>query len=548
MASTLIDLLDEATTRPEGRLTCVDGPTWTYDELAEAAAVCAGTLQRLGVTRGSAVVIQRADPGDVVVAFWGCVMAGAVAVPLPVPRTAADGERLQAVCAQLDEALVLDDSVVLSDGGPPASGQSPEPQDVALLQFSSGSTGTPKGVVLTHANLVANLQDMRQRAGITPTDVGLGWMPLTHDMGLVGTHLLMVCAGGAQVLWRPHAFLRRPLRWLQLASEHGATLLAAPNFGLDYALAHLRSRGVPEGFDLSAVRLVVVGADPLDPGTLAQFAEWLAPVGLRSGALYPVYGLAEASVAVTFPAQLGAPLSVARFVRDRLAVGDRAEVASEGRALVGCGTPLPSTELRVVDDAGQALPEGTVGHLQVRGANVTSGYLGQPAEGLVSDGWLRTGDLGLLHAGQLYVTGRHKEIVILGGVNHDLADLERLARGGRDLDVAAVAVHSEGRDQLVLLVRHRVSAAKAREVTDGLRRRLLEAAGLLADAVAPVRAIPKTTSGKVRRAALQAAAREALRAQQPLAAPCALTVDDVLQRVRAWTGATELQADTPLLE
>ena len=333
-----------------------------------------------------------------------------------------------------------------------------QPQDVAFTQYSSGSTSTPKGIVLTHANLMANVHGVSTAAAFTDSDVSLSWMPLTHDMGLIGFHIIMFANRVDTHLMATELFVRRPLLWLQTAARVRASILCSPNFGYRHYLKVLGERPVGT-LDLSAVRLIFNGAEPISVELCDEFMTRLAPTGLKRTAMYPVYGLAEASLAVSFP-QPGAPYQATRFDRHQLGLNAAPAVLPAGSRdalqLMSVGGAIPHCALRIADAADQLLPAGRVGHIHIRGENVTPGYFQDDASNAASftaDGWLRTGDLGLLHAGELYITGRDKEILFVNG-----------------------------------------------QVT----RRIGEQSGLEVDAVVPVQRIPKTTSGKLQRYLLAA--------------------------------------------
>jgi acyl-CoA synthetase (AMP-forming)/AMP-acid ligase II/acyl carrier protein len=499
-----------------------------------------GALEREGVRAGDALVIATADNERFVQTFWACVQGGIVAVPLAAATTDEQCRKLLRVVAQFDRVRVATDAAVLDRldafaaahgslaearrvreaafiagsldlGGAPAPVRAVRPDDLAFIQFSSGSTGEPKGVLLTHRNLCANIAAIIEAAGFDESDVALSWMPLSHDMGLVGFHLTMLAAGIAHTIMRPELFARRPLAWLDLASRSRASLLCSPNFGYQHLLRQLATKA-PRDWDLSAVRLVFNGAEPISPEVCRRFMRALAPYGLAANAMFPVYGLAEASLAVTFP-RPGAPLATLWVERAALGVGQKVRPAAAGRdavELVEVGRPLPGTELRIVDDAGTLLPDETVGHLQIRGEPVSAGYLGDDADAArrqVAGGWLDTGDLGFRSGGQLLVAGRAKDLVIVNGQNLYPHDLERIAErvpGVEPQRVAAAGVRSAEADAeaLALFVLHRGDLPSFADLAVELRRTLLEQAGVEVAQVVPVRRLPKTTSGKLQRYAL----------------------------------------------
>ncbi len=386
------------------------------------------------------------------------------------------------------------------------------PGQTAFIQFSSGSTSEPKGVVLTHRNILTNAEGARQAAGFSEQDVSLSWMPLTHDMGLIGFHLMMMYAGVQQHLMPTDLFVRRALLWLKWCSEKRVSITCSPNFGYRHCLRALGDRTL-EDHDLGAVRLLFNGAEPISVELAEEFLWRLAPCGLRRTAMYPVYGLAEASLSVSFPA----PGTSYRYItvdRRQLGVGVAARrVAADDPAALALmceGRSIPYTSVQLVDDSGAVVPDGTVGHLLMRGDNVTSGYFNNPeanAAAITADGWLRTGDLALELDGELYVTGRSKEIIFVNGQNYYPHDLEAVLQHEPGLELGKViAAGARGphaaTDELVLFVLHRSDVAGFLPLATRAMHLVNEHAGVEVARVVPVRRIPKTTSGKLQRSAL----------------------------------------------
>jgi acyl-CoA synthetase (AMP-forming)/AMP-acid ligase II/acyl carrier protein len=367
--------------------------------------------------------------------------------------------------------------------------------------------------VLTHGNLIANWRGAATAARFSPEDVSLSWMPLTHDMGLIGMHIFMLGSGMTLYQMPTELFVRRPLLWLQFATRKRATLLCSPNFGYRHYLKVLGDRGI-EGLDLDAVRLVFNGAEPISATLCAEFLARMAPARLRATSMYPVYGLAEASVAVSFPPpqQL---LRSACLDRHHLATGEVARLvpceSGDALRLVGVGTVIPGCELRLTADDDTVLGAGQVGHIQIRGANVTQGYFGGPRPDPAlhtADGWTRTGDLGLLHEQQLFITGRAKEIIFVNGQNYYPHDLEAIAIRSPGLELGKVVISGVRRrgaatDDLVVFVLHRGEVRDFLPTASDLSHRLNEQAGLEVAEVVPVKRIPKTTSGKIQRHLLE---------------------------------------------
>lgn len=388
----------------------------------------------------------------------------------------------------------------------------PDPSDLAFIQYSSGSTGDPKGVMLTHRNLVTNIASIVEGAGYTDRDSVISWMPLSHDMGLIGFHLTLLAAGVSHAIMRTELFARRPLLWLELASQRRCTVLCSPNFGFQHYLRQYAHRP-PEGLDLSSIRLIFNGAEPISAEVCRRFMRTMAPHGLKANSMFAVYGLAEATLAVAF-APRGIPMETVVVDPTRLRIGEtvRQEALQGGRVteLVKVGPPLPGIGVRIVDDHGATLGDGVLGLVLMRGDNVTAGYYQDPARtaALISaDGWLATGDLGFIWDGQLVIAGREKDLVIINGQNHYPHDLERIAAEVADIEanrVAAAGVRGPAShtEELAFFVIHRGGIAEFLPKVIELRRKLMQQTGLEVSHVVPVRQIPKTSSGKLQRYAL----------------------------------------------
>ncbi|WP_234379493.1 AMP-binding protein, partial [Streptomyces caniscabiei] len=475
--STLLDvLLDAARETPGQTVVHVRGDggerTVTFAELRDDALRVAGGLLAAGVTPGTPLPLV-ADRGDTFQPlFWGALAAGAVPVPLaPEPRrigpvwellgrppVLADAESTATVLTALtDGGAVGDEQAVdqparalrvlrlddLRQGRPPRRPARRAPHDIAFLQFSSGSTGAPKGVELTHAGVLANLRQIRSAMAITSDDVIATWMPYFHDMGLIGTHLVPMAARVKQIRIEPLSFAKRPALWFEAVDRHRATLLSAANFALALAVRRVPATALA-GLDLGCVRLMLVGAEPISPRVWREFTAHTIPAGLDPRAPLPVYGLAEATLAVTVPplGETAAPL-----VLDRAALGAGRVVDTQpgphAVELMDLGRPVAGCEIRITDDAGASVGESRVGHVEVRGPQLGRGYHRAPeasAAAFGADGWLRTGDLGFLRGGRLCVTGRHKDVVFVNGRTFHASDLEETVAATPGLPPGAVAV------------------------------------------------------------------------------------------------------------
>jgi acyl-CoA synthetase (AMP-forming)/AMP-acid ligase II len=513
-----------------------------YAELYERALGILHHLQQLGARPGDRLLLFLSNNEAFIDAFWAGMLGGIVPVPvapgisdehrykllriaaqLGAPflyterrlleriRNFADQheqqERYQALAAR---SVLTDDLVDVARAGRIHKVQ---PGDVAFIQYSSGSTSSPKGIVLTHANLLANLRGVVNVAKFNDQDVCLSWMPLTHDMGLIGLHIFQVASHAQIHQMSTELFVRRPALWLQLASEVQATILCSPNFGYRHFLKGQGERPLTD-LDLSRVRVLFNGAEPISLALCDEFMDRCAPAHLKRNAMYPVYGLAEACVAVSFPT-LGSDYHASDFDRHRLTPGQPLAIVDRtdrsALTLVAVGRAIPECALRIASEDDRPLPDEHVGHIQIRGANVTSGYLDAAAANAAlytADGWLRTGDLGAIHAGELYITGRFKEILFVNGQNYYPHDLEALALEVPGVELGKIVVSGvraagAESDELVVFVLHRGELAEFVPLARAVARRIGEHTGLEVGAVVPVRRIPKTTSGKVQRHLLE---------------------------------------------
>ena len=545
--ATLPAMLDDRS-RGAGAIGYLEGEatqkTLKLAELRRRALGILYHLQGLGARPGDMLILHVASNEQFIDAYWACLYGGIVPVPVAVGISDEHKHKLLRIAHQLGTPFLytdrkLRDRLAAFAAGLPEQGSWTElasrcfmvdqlddisregtparvtADQTAFIQFSSGSTSEPKGVVLTHGNLLANAEGAKRAAGFSEDDTSLSWMPLTHDMGLIGFHLMMIYAGVRQFLMPTDLFVRRALLWMKFASEKRATLTSSPNFGYRHFLRALGDKPL-EGVDLSSIRLIFNGAEPISVDLAEEFLGRLAPHGLRRNAMFPVYGLAEASLAVIFP-EPGTELRYLTVDRRTLGVGATARLvaADDPSALkLMCeGQPIPYTSVKLLDDAGVEVAPGRVGHLLIRGDNVTRGYFRNPeanAAAIDADGWLRTGDLALVHDGQYYVTGRSKEIIFVNGQNYYPYDLESVIQHEPGLEhgkVAAAGVpgaDSPG-DELVLFVLHRGSMADFLHLATRAMHLVNEHAGVEVARVVPVKRIPKTTSGKLQRSALAAA-------------------------------------------
>jgi 1-acyl-sn-glycerol-3-phosphate acyltransferase len=547
----------------------------TYGALWAGAARIAGALAARGVRRGDTVGIMLPTGLDFLETFMGVLAAGAVAVPLypparldrlaeylrrqarilasaearvlvGMPEAAPVARQLRREARALRELATAD---ALRRAGTPIARLAGEGGDVALIQYTSGSTGDPKGVPLTHANLLANIRAITAGVELRPTDVAVSWLPLYHDMGLIGTWLCTMVQGIPLALMSPLSFLARPERWLWAIHQRRGTVSPAPNFAYELCVRRVKDEALT-GLDLSSWRVAANGSEPVSPGTLDRFAARFAPHGFRREALMPVYGLAESAVALCFPPLGRAPLvdRVARepFARDGVAAAAEADDAT-ALTFASVGHPLPEHEVRLVDPRGEDVPDRVVGRLLFRGPSCTSGYWRNPeatARATRPGGWLDSGDLAYRSAGELYITGRVKDLVIKGGRNLVPQEIEEVAGavdGVRRGCVVAFGVADEraGTERLVVLAEsRREGAAEQTRIAGEVVARVAEAVGLPPDEVrvVPPGTVPKTPSGKLRRAAARdayAAGRLGARGAMPLRLRLSLLAGAAVTALRA---------------
>ncbi len=534
LPNTLRDALDRVATRPgRGFRFIANDKTeryYSFAELRDEATRRAAFLQASGLVKGDRVALVIPEGHEFVLSFLGCVVAGLVPVPIFPQATfkakQAYVEILQHITSAARAKLVLTSEAMLPffaegfDGlearpvetcftGPKPSFTGPAiaPSDPCFLQFTSGSTARPKGVIVTQANVVANSRAFLGPAGLNrkDDDVGVSWLPLFHDMGLIGFILgTIVCDIPVVILPTP-LFARSPGIWLETIQRFRGTITYAPNFAYALVAKRLKERDIAK-LDLSCLRVVGCGAEPIRARTLIEFGEKLGPAGLKADSVFlPSYGMAESTLAVTFH-QLGTPIRVDTVDPEALKRGEALPSKSdEGIQLVSCGVPFPGHELGVIDEQGQMLPERRVGQIVTKGPSVSPGYFENPeaTTAAFGPGGLRTGDLGYIADGNLYVCGRLKDLIIIQGANHYPQDLEWAAGdldGVRRGNVVAFSVMDDGIERLVMVAE--AASTDAARVKHAIAQRINEHFGLNAWRVeiVPQGTLPKTSSGKPQRA------------------------------------------------
>jgi fatty-acyl-CoA synthase len=506
-----------------------------YADVCARAKARAVSLREQGIRAGDRVALVIDDNEQFVITFFACVLARLIPVPMYPPFTLGRLDRyldtaagilqsagaaalitterlkllLWPLAARATTLRVVASAEQLQD----RAGESPpsfdvQPDDLAFLQFTSGSTAAPKGVMVTHRSLVTNTRAIVDELIARPReeDVGLSWLPLYHDMGLIGFVIAPLFSLRSSVLMPALTFLKRPERWFQALQDFGATVTFAPNFAYAVAVKRIKPETVAR-WDLSRVRVFGCGAEPARADTFRAFLQHFGPANVRPDSLLPCYGMAEATLAVTHHV-IGRPwrcetVNARRLHEDGLAVPRGGEPGVE---FVSCGRPLAGHELRIVDDARRPLPERAVGEIELRGPSVTAGYFGDASATAKTfvDGWLRTGDLGFVADGDLFVSGRKKDLIIVAGRNYAPEEIEGVVAGVPGVRpgnvVAFAGAGARGTDDVVIVCEARLGASA--EVATAVRARVADEMGLaVADVVLiPPGALPKTSSGKLQRA------------------------------------------------
>jgi fatty-acyl-CoA synthase len=518
-------------------------PFFTYAGVERATARYGGALQALGLKKGDRVALILPDNQDFVFAFLGALRAGIVPVPIYPPAglrklggylentlhvvkksgarmvvTDADVKRLlgtvQVQAPELEKIAAVE---AIRKAREELKPEKVGLDDVAFLQFTSGSTSAPKGVVLTHDNIAHNIHAF-MRSGLKvedAVDTGVSWLPLYHDMGLIGFLLGPMFHRCTVTFLPPLVFLKRPVRWLETMSRLRATISFGPNFAYALCVKRVREEDM-QGLDLSSWRAAGCGAEPIRAGNLRDFADKFAPIGFNPRVLVPCYGMAEATLAISFE-------TLGRGVRVDVVDGD--ELAGEAKArpvaveapgsleIASCGRTFEGHDLQVFDpedaESAHPLPERSVGEIRVRGPSVTKGYFNEPelTREAFAGGWLRTGDLGYLVDGDVYICGRMKELIIVNGRNYYPQDLEweasRVA-GVRKGNVIAFGTRKPmgDRERVIIAFETGSNDAVAREtLAQEVRKAVRSGTGLSIDDVVAVDVgvLPKTSSGKLKR-------------------------------------------------
>lgn len=448
-------------------------------------------LQNNGFKPGDEILFQIDNNWHFIACFWACILGGMIPVPVSVgnndehrlklikvwkvlknPHLITTNEFMEKLEKFFIKAKIKDEienikskTIYIEDivtKGEWGKVHKAEVEDIAFIQFSSGSTGNPKGVIITHKNVLVNLTAVIDWTKITPEDRSLNWMPLTHDMGLIGTHIKGMLAGIMQYNMQTQLFIRQPKLWIEKASEHKISLLYSPNFGYKHFMKFYKE-DIKNNWDLSNVRLIFNGAEPISADLCNEFLKNMDVYGLKSNSMYPVYGLAEGTIAVTFPKN-GEEYTTVSLNRNNLKVGEQIVENNiedcNAITFVDVGYPINNCYLQICDENNNSLGENRIGYILIKGGNVTSGYYNDKTatkKAITPDGWLNTGDLGFIHNERLVITGRAKDVIFSAGQNYYSHDIERICENVAGIDlgkVVAVGTFNEKKqsDELIIFV------------------------------------------------------------------------------------------------
>jgi acyl-CoA synthetase (AMP-forming)/AMP-acid ligase II len=503
----------------------------SYAELLEEASALSCGLRADGMKAGDFAVIATENNRETITLLWACFLAGIVPTVLqpPVSWAAASpsAAKLFNVFRQLDQPRIftshfpaeaspeIKESISVSRNLRRLEGETvftPMAGDLAFIQFSSGSTGDPKGIELTHHNLAVNLESIIIGLDMHPHDPIGSWMPLYHDMGLIGYHLTPLSRGCNQYHIHTTDYIKNPSLWPEMMSRYRISITGCPNFGQELLLRYLKRRPEGHAWDLSAMKAMLNGAEPISVKVMSEFNQALKPFGFREEAMMPVYGMAEATLAISF-SPLMQPSVVKGFDGNELDRNQQvvpvvtAGHSRQARMITSVGLPLQNTEIRITDAQDNPLPKNHAGHIQVRGGAITRGYFRNPeaSRELFCGDWLRTGDMGFSHEGLLYISGRFKDIIFVNGKNYFANDLETIACTLDDLTygktIAGGYTDFRTGKEKVLVFAAGIGEARAPETLERLRVLMRKEGGVPVDELILIRSadIPRTSSGKIQR-------------------------------------------------
>ena len=503
----------------------------SYPELLNESTSYAGGLEIIGMKAGDKAIIATESNKETITLLWDCFLAGIVPTILQPPVSFnlqnASNSKFTNVFRQLGKPFVftshpmecgdtdLSKSIIPFKEIPKSECQisfEPGIDDLAFIQFSSGSTGDPKGIMLTHRNIFYNMESIAEGLDLQSNDPVGNWMPLYHDMGLIGYHLTPISCPSSQFHILTIDYIKNPALWPEMMTRCKISITGCPNFGQELLIRYLKRRPDGHNWDLSPVKALLNGAEPISVKVMTDFNQALKHFGFREEAMMPVYGMAEATLAISFT-PLMQPSVVTAFDSAEMDKHQKAihtktsHSGKHGRGITAVGIALKHIEIRITDQNDELLPDGNVGHVQVKGNSITKGYYNNPTatHDLFVGEWLRTGDMGFIFEGNLYISGRYKDIIFVNGKNYFANDLEVLAC---DLDefsfgkiiIGGITDFKTGKEK-VLVFAAAVPDAKAPEILEKLRTLMRKDLGIPIDELIIIKSneIPKTSSGKIQR-------------------------------------------------
>ncbi len=505
--------------------------TQTYTELLRQSTAVACGLRSMGLKAGDKLIIATENNRETITLLWACFLSGIVTTILQPAVTFNEHNpsaiKLLTVFRQLGSPFIITNQTALGNHEefaarvfsfseiPPTEGEisfEPAFDDLAFIQFSSGSTGDPKGIMLTHRNIAFNMESIATGLDLQILDPVGNWMPLYHDMGLIGYHLTPLSCPADQYHIHTIDFIKNPAIWPEMMSRYKITITGCPNFGQELLIRYLKRR--PEGheWDLSPLKALLNGAEPISVKVMNDFNRSLKSYGFREEAMMPVYGMAEATLAISF-SPLMKPSVVTMFDNEELDKNfsavktENPRMLKQSRSIVSVGQTLRHMEIKISDTDNAELPKGKVGHILVRGESITGGYYHNPTatNDLFSNGWLNTGDMGFIFEGNLYISGRYKDIIFVNGKNYFANDLEVLACQLEEFNFGKTVIggitDSKTGKEKVLVFAAAIPEAKAPEVLQLLRTLMRQELGIPVDELILIKSneIPKTSSGKIQR-------------------------------------------------
>ena len=504
----------------------------TYADLYDDALNLLTSLSELNIKAGNKIILALNKNQETISMLWACILGGIIPTILQPPVSFSDinpaAEKILKVYKILGNPKVIisddifktwkQDKISKDDiknftslskkNNKKINPHKAKESDIAYIQYSSGSTGDPKGILLTHENILANIQAISIGSKLTTEDRYANWMPLYHDMGLIGFHITPLYKSANQFHIQATDFIKRPFLWLDLLTEEKISSTGCPNFGQALILRHLK-RKKSNDWDFTNLRVIFNGAEPISHSIMNDFIESLKPFNLKPEAMFPVYGMAESTLAISFSELTAKPL-VQAFNRkslqfENLAVADN---NSSAQKIVSVGKPIKNIEIRIVDDDDNIVENNNIGHIQIKGKSVTPGYYNNDDanKNVFCDGWFRTGDLGFFYDDELFITGRYKDIIFINGQNFYAHDLEGIALKYENINFGKIVFGGAfdeklSHDILILFLVGSINNKTTIDTFKNLKKIFSNSLGISIDVFIPIRSnqIPKTSSGKIQR-------------------------------------------------